>query len=320
MNTRQSAVFLCLASFASFWQFPCKVNASETSSSQEAIVFEVKEAVFLAAQGDRSKLRALPVQGDSLVAFIEPFTRDSNDRVRDAALDVVRTTQSSNSVPILAGALHDSNRDIRRRVILSLNEFPTPLLAPYAEALIPALLDTATSHDDGADKAILVLGRIGDARAIAEIKKIRQDAAGATKKSSALAKAMNRSALMALVKLGDGDSQKEVSALLSTDTVESRVEGIVITEYAGRSMADRLVPLLDDTREALDISPSMQGDYFLRVCDLAATALRRILDPSREVRNGLRYSSEKLQKLKRSLTNPQSSLGSTGGLGIEKLW
>lgn len=302
MNTRQSAVLLCLAGLASLWQLLCNANAGETLS-QDAIASKVKEAVHLAAQGDRSRLRALPVQGASLVAFMEPFTRDSNDRVRDAALDVVRTTLSSNSVPILAGALRDSSRDIRRRVMLSLNDFPTPLLVPYAEALIPALLDTATSHDDGADKAILVLGRIGDTRTITEIKRIRQDAVEVTEKSSALAKAVNHSSLMALVKLGDEDSQKEARGLLSADTVESRIEGIMIAEYAGRSMADRLVPLLDDTREALDISPSMQGDYFLRVCDLAATALRRILDPSTEVKGGLRYSSEELQKLKRSLAN-----------------
>ena len=102
---------------------------------------------------------------------------------------------------------------------------------------------------------------------------------------------------LAMARLGDTDSKDVVLARLDSRDIDTRRKAIEDFVYLrDLASARRLLPLLDDRRDALKAGPT-PSTYYLRICDLATDGLGAVLGstafpfPTGEYR---RYSDEEL--------------------------
>ncbi len=110
-------------------------------------------------------------------------------------------------------------------------------------------------------------------------------------------------ASLALARLGDDAARQEVVDRLNHAEPKERVNAVNDLPYVNdRGLLKQLVPLLDDTRDAVNMSRSHSPSYFLRVCDVAVNVANEMLGkPFPWAQPVKRYSPAELSQAKSTI-------------------
>ena len=256
--------------------------------------------------GDGPSMKAIMEQGAHAVPFIMPYLQDDNAWTRENAAILLGCLGDARAIPPLVKALMDQDRNVRRRSIVALDKITTTGPVRIDEAEMAGLVQCARGADDQAHLAILILGRVAGPEYIPIVKEIFEDATSQVAAGGGMAVIGNRktdACFKALARLGDPEARNRVRLLLQSQSAGDRAQGIEIVSYVGKAMTDELIPLLTDQRDAADLWPSMPGTYFLRVCDLAADAIREVYPLEMDSQKRTRYTDDDLQALQKRLTD-----------------
>ena len=262
--------------------------------------------------GDGPSMKAILEQGTNAVPDIIPYLADSDAATRENAAILLGILGDARAIPPLVKALMDQDRNVRRRSIMALEKITTAGPVRIDEAELAGLVQCARGIDEQAHRAILILGRVAGPEYIPIVKEIFEDATSQVAQGGGIAVIGNRktdACLKALARLGDPEAHNRVRLLLQSPSAGDRAQGIEIVSFVGKAMTDELIPLLTDQRDAADISPSMAGDYFLRVCDLAADAIREVYPVEMDSQKRTRYADDDLQALQKRSTAPNHPRG-----------
>lgn len=161
-------------------------------------------------------------------------------------------------------------------------------------------------------KAALLLGFLGDRRAIPSLRATKAGAAEMERKNDPMenrncfAPDVQLACLKALLRLGDAGAQIEVRSLLQSSEVKNRANGIDCVVYAEcETLVPYLLPMLNDKRNAVNIAPTSM-EAWLRVCDLGVNALVDICGikaafyTEHDEGHGIRYSDEQVAVIRRA--------------------
>lgn len=256
--------------------------------------------------GDGPSMKAIMEQGAHAVPFIMPYLQDDNAWTRENAAILLGCLGDARAIPPLVKVLMDQDRNVRRRSIVALEKITTAGPVRIDEAEMAGLVQCARGADDQAHLAILILGRVAGPEYIPIVKEIFEDATSQVAAGGGMAVIGNRktdACFKALARLGDPEARNRVRLLLQSQSAGDRAQGIEIVSYVGKAMTDELIPLLTDQRDAADLWPSMPGTYFLRVCDLAADAIREVYPLEMDSQKRTRYTDDDLQALQKHLTD-----------------
>ena len=154
---------------------------------------------------------------------------------------------------------------------------------------LPILLgELATNEDEYVREHVaLVIGRIGESGVIATLK-ARQELELDADASHGFS--------LALIRLGDAESRQAYFERLQQNEPKQIAIALRDFEYIhDRTMLPKIMPLLDDKREAVKVGPS-GGAHFIRVCDVVVNVLDVVLDHpfSFKVNQIRQYSQEQL--------------------------
>ena len=165
--------------------------------------------------------------------------------------------------------------------------------------------------DENSDKAALILGQLRDEESVSSIRQVMKEARRIQSKKdpmddrNVLAPRMELACLTALLVLNDADAIQDVKQLLKEDTIASRYRAIGCIQSAEKAeLIPELLPLLNDTRDAVNIAPS-GGEYYLRVCDVAINAIDAIskVNVSFTIQHGKRYNEQMISEFRTNIRN-----------------
>lgn len=266
----------------------------------------VRSAVESQRSGGPFDTKRILHEGTNAVPYLLPYLKDPDNSTREKMAVVLGEIPDARAVLPLASMLQDNDSNVRRRAINALHKINRAHQIEGQQtigSLLSSLIDYGRKADEDSFKAVLILGQLAGKESIPEVKRLRDEAASLAHNGggpAVVAERTENACLKALAKLGDSQARNEVARLLESSDPTVRVRGIDVVQYVGKDMADALVPLLRDERDALDVSPSMQGNYFLRVCDVAADALRLIKQPHLELRDQVRYTKAQREMIART--------------------
>jgi HEAT repeat protein len=111
-----------------------------------------------------------------------------------------------------------------------------------------------------------------------------------------------RAVSLALARLGDPVSRQQLTGRLAQDDPAARVAAARDLPYVhDTALLVHLLPLLDDTREGLNVGYS-HGPFYKRVCDVAADVANEMLgDPFPWVQRIKRYSDQEIAQVKAAI-------------------
>lgn len=165
---------------------------------------------------------------------------------------------------VFVRALGDPREDVRDRAVQFLQTH-------HAAVDVQTLLAQLDGNSDAfaRERLALVVGRIGDPRSIPTLERMLERSEPPE---------VQHAMYLALARLGQSESRARVLERLEAPDVATRLSAIEDFEYLGdRNETHRLLPLLDDTRDAMNVGLSGQTNL-LRVCDLAVDLLLVVLD------------------------------------------
>lgn len=214
----------------------------------------------------------------------------------------------SATVQMNAHNLKSSDRNARRESMDALYcELGKDNSDLSAERLDSRELETFLQRwDENSYMAALLLGRLGQKGSIPILHRVLEEARAIKSKADemddrrAIAPRMEYACLQSLVRLGDSNATTRVKQMLVAEDTDSRAKGIECISYARRvDLILDILPLLDDTRDAVNIAPS-GGTYYLRVCDIAANAVGEVtkIDLPFRAEYGQKYTKEQLNQLR----------------------
>lgn len=284
------------------------VRAEPDAGSQAmAAVEEYVTNVHSLGMYDYSKVKK---QGANAVPYLIPHLEDSDPVIREDVAILLGAIADRRANMPLANALKDSDSNVRRRAIVALYKINHSRQFEEQALLVPFLAEHARRWEENSHLAIFLMDEIAGEKCVQEIRRIRQEGAALMEKYAAVKatvpKAIDDACVQALARMGDPDARKMIADMLKNGDPKVRVHGIGMAQYVGQDMVTDLKPLLEDKTDAVDVSPSMSGTHFIRVCDAAATVLRQIHRPNLKASNTVRYSDEQLKEISR-----------TGALGNE---
>ena len=277
---------------------------ADSASNQARDV--VRSAVESQRSGGQFDTKRILREGTNAVPYLLPYLKDPDDSTRENVAVVLGEMPDARAVPPLLSMLQDNDSNVRRRAINALYKINRAQQIEGQQAigiLLSSLMDYARKADQDSYLAVLILGQLAGKESIPEVKQLRDESASLAHSGggpAVVAARTENACLKTLAKLGDLQARNEVARLLDSSDPKVRVRGIEVVQYVGENMADALVPLLQDERDVLDVSPSMQGNYFLRVCDVAANALRLIKQPHLDIRSQVRYTKEQREMIART--------------------
>ena len=170
------------------------------------------------------------------------------------------------------------------------------LRAHYDKADLPAIVNMMNSSADEyiREQLALLLGESGDPSKIPVL---------ATRKQLEKDQFARHADSLAMARLGDAGAKAELVQRLSLPEAKERVAALRDLPYVNDiGLLKHAIPLLDDTRDGLNVGPS-HGPYFIRVCDVAVNIANQMLgnrfpwaDPKK------RYSPEELNEVRSVLS------------------
>lgn len=168
----------------------------------------------------------------------------------------------------------------------------------YAPEDLPAIqAELESSRDEYVREQIcLLLGETGDQGKIAILK----SRLSGEKDENAL-----HAASLALARLGDSTARQEVIARLHQWETKERVNALKDLPYVSdRSLLRQILPLLDDTCDAINMGRSHGPSYFLRVCDVAINVANEMLGGGFAWAQPIkRYSPQEIEQAKAVLVS-----------------
>jgi HEAT repeat protein len=223
---------------------------------------------------------------------------------------LARTLDERGILPVF-NRLDDSDYSVRRTTIHILCfGYPREYLKKHTSTAIPVLIKYSKRFEGFSHLAVSLIGEISDRSLIQTLKDIQQEALELENteliKNKSIDKwrwlpDMKKSLTKALARLGDKDATDKVLESINKEDIESRAFGIEAIVYSERKdLVKKLLPLLDDTRDAMNIRPYNGDRYMMRVNDLAANAASNILklrDPV-GVYEDHRYTDERINEIK----------------------
>lgn len=274
------------------------------SEQGRCYVGEEARAVREAIQLDSGHgIKQVLEHGTNAVPYVLPYLSATNALRRENAIIILGHLRDPRAVKPLMNSLNDQDPNVRRRAITSLYKIAEHAPSYIDDDQLTSLTQYGRGSDENAHLAILIIGESIGASGLPVIKQLCDQATDQIASGGGMAvigKRKQEACLRVLADLGDKGARDQVRQLLSSPSPEDRAKGIDVVAYVGGNMSDELVPLLSDKRNAVDISPSQAGDYFLRVCDLAADVLRDNYHVELESRKRARYSDHDLDVLKRT--------------------
>lgn len=226
---------------------------------------------------DGLRIKSIVEQGTNVVPEVIVYLEDSNESIRQNSVIILGILRDPRAVDPLMGCLQDQYPTVRRRAILALNKIVEKNPSAVQESYLPVLVQYAKETDGNAYLVMPIIGTVvehGDIPAIKEILEVATSQIGLGGGSAVLGKKNEKECLKVLAKLGDDAARNQASHLLMSDILDDKIKGIEIVSYVGEDMVAELGPLLLDKQDAVDITASHSGLYMLRVCDLAADAIR----------------------------------------------
>jgi HEAT repeat protein len=244
-------------------------------------------------QRDWSSLDDLKSATDADADDLSRLVVDSSPEVRELALACLDTVGGPRAREAFLLALHDPDEQLRARASIFLR-------AHLGGVDAGALHAELQSNDDEyvREQIALATGEVGDPRSIEPLRARRE-----VEPDPFVREAID----CALARLGDSQGREALAARLALDDPRQRVAAVRGVEYAGdpRLVSD-LCPLLADLRDAVNIGAS-HATYFLRVSDVAARALGRLLSVPLgfDLAPPRRYTDAELGAALRSASHPQ---------------
>lgn len=297
----KSLLVLCVITVIECIDVP--VLADSAGNQERGVVRDLVESQRSGGLFDTKRILR---EGTNAVPYLLPYLKDLDGSIRENVAIVLGEIADARAVLPLASMLQDHDSNVRRRALNAIHKINRTHQIKDQQTIAPlrsSLIAYAWKGDEDSFVAVLILGQLAGRECLPELNRLRDEATSLTKNgggSAVVAMRTENACLKALAKLGDSRTRKEVAGLLESSDPKVRVRGIDVVQYVGKDMAAALVPLLQDERDALDVSPSMQGNYFLRVCDIAANALRLIKQPHLELRDQVRYTKEQREMLART--------------------
>lgn len=182
----------------------------------------------------------------------------------------------------------------------------------------------ADRWEENSDKAILVLGLLGDKMSMPLIRSVWSECGRMEQNPLddrlVLQPRIRKACVRALFKMEDAQAAAEVGRLLASDNPAEIAEGIECVAYSGDNrFCDRLEELLEDERNAVNVAPS-GAYYWLRICDLAANALADVRPVSlpEGIQPGVRWEDWQLEELKMSAKKAGLNGGTACPIGADQ--
>jgi HEAT repeat protein len=234
---------------------------------------------------------ASPEIVDGLVAL----SSSPDGEIRELVLWCLNEIGGSKARQVFLRALKDRREDVRDRALQFLQDH-------HAADTLPELQEQLRSNTDEfvREGVALTIGRIGDSSAIPALERTLH---------AEEPDPVRRAVRLALARLGQREARAQILSGLLDSTVSVRRQALEDFEYiADKQEGLVLLPLLDDTRDAMNVAPS-GSTRFIRVCDLTVDVLDRVLEhpfsfPAGAMR---RYSEEELNQAKQVLRQARNS-------------
>ncbi len=277
---------------------------ADGESQQQGQEIKVEMERMRLANNIAGRMAELVKKGTNAVPAVIPFLDDGDVSMRENAAIILGGVRDPRAVRPLIDTLQDKDPNVRRRAITSLYKIVEYAQTSIVDEQLASLVQYGKGADENAYLAILIIGKVVGKSGLSVVKELGEQATDQIASDGGMAvinKRKQEACLRVLADLGDEDARGQVRQLLSSQSPEDQAKGIEVVAYVGEEMGGELVPLLSDKQNALDISPSKAGDYFLRVCDLAADVLRDIYHVDLETQKRTRYSDHDLNVLKRRL-------------------
>lgn len=275
---------------------------ANTESQRQGQGVKVEMEGMRSASNVAVRMTEIVKEGSNAVPAVIPFLDDDDVLMRENAAIILGRIRDPRAVTPLINTLHDKEPNVRRRAITSLYKIAEHAPTSIGDEQLASLTEYGMGTDENASLAILIIGKAIGKSGVPVIQQLREQAIEQIASGGGMAvigRRKQEACLRVLANLGDKVARGQVCQMLSSLSPEDRAKGIEVVAYVGGDMAGELVPLLSDKRNAVDISPSHAGDYFLRVCDLAADVLRDTYHVELESQKRTRYSDRDLDVLKR---------------------
>jgi len=279
---------------------------ANNGSHQEGLAIDVKMEKMRSGSSTAAWMAEIVKEGTNAVPDVIPFLEDRSASMRENAAIILGSLRDPRAVRPLVGSLDDEDANVRRRAMTSLHEIADYNLSAITDDQLPAFVRYGKGTDESADLAISIIGTIAGQDGIPIVKEICESATSQIASGGGMAiigKRKKEACLRVLARLGDQDARNRVRQLLTSQSPKDRAQGIEVVSYVGEDMVDELGPLLSDKRDAADISPSKAGDYFLRVCDLAADVIRDVFHVELDTQKHSRYTEHDLKVLLKQVLN-----------------
>lgn len=193
-----------------------------------------------------------------------PLLEEKDPEVRELTLHCLNASGGKAARQGFLKALNDAHDMVRAAASRFLHN-------NYSQEDLPVFLKEVKDNADEyvREQVALILGKIGDPRAIEVLQKQY------TKEIDAHAK---HGMFLALVRLKDSASRQKYISMLQNPDLKERVQALKDLVYiADQSMVPYIRPLLDDLRSAVNVAPAGYT-YFIRVCDVAINTLDVLLN------------------------------------------
>lgn len=201
-----------------------------------------------------------PEAAPELVGLLD----DEDEEVRELAVHCLNAAGGDEARKGLRKALRDSADDVRSAAARFVR-------AQSRAEDVPDLASELVSNEDEfvREQIALALGALGGPearRALMARLKDEQDAD------------TRHGISLALARLKNPEHRQAFLERLGAESPGARAKALRDYVYVqDRSLMPEIAPLLDDTREAVDVGPS-HGPFWIRVCDVAIQSLDTVLD------------------------------------------
>jgi HEAT repeat protein len=202
--------------------------------------------------------------GPEAVRALVPLAQHESTDVRLAVLEIASGVQHPDTCQLALRMLFDADELVSSLAATQVSKCGTP------EARAPLLEALEKKPPPAAAQAVaLQIGKIGDGDDREPLRRHRAEATDLE----------YRHALsVALVRLGDSATRRELEEQLASPILETRLQALRDIEYVGDpQFVARFADVLDDRRDAIPLSlPDDPPVVFARVCDVAVLTMLRL--------------------------------------------
>jgi hypothetical protein len=252
-----------------FWFTAFSMNgAAQTNELQK----KVDEAVADVRQKRFEKISELRKLEDSIYPYLAKYYRDPDETVRKEVVALVSGQKKQGALDVLGNFLTDSENYISSAALASIHAEYACLQIKSSKSIKPGLLEYLSKTTNSA-KAVLLLSCFADNSEIRRlIEEKRKDKGIHGDGGIHYGVPFNLSVEMALAEMGDPAAVGKVKVYIKEADVKNLFFILDNIKFVNnKEIRQNLVELLNDKRPVYE--PISHTNFYLRVCDLALTAL-----------------------------------------------